>query len=129
MPRPWPRFLAAKRLLTGTSAELGAKLRELWFTLYSRGGRILGSSGFEHVFLGEKKAGKVQGLHSWVFLHHLEQRGQVDYLLLLFLLLLHLLFLLLPLLLPLLLLQVNYLGHWASPDLGPAGRGLSFTFK
>jgi len=94
------RFLAAKRLLTGTSAELGAKLRELWFTLYSRGGRILGSSGFEHVFLGEKKAGKVQGLHSWVFLHHLEQRG-----------------------------QVNYLGHWASPDLGPAGRGLSFTFK
>ena len=71
------RFLKAKRLITGAKAELGAKLRELWFTLYSRGGRVLGSSGFEHVFMGEKKAGRVQGLHSWVFLHHLEQRGQV----------------------------------------------------
>ena len=57
------RFLKAKRLITGATAELGAKLRELWFTLYSRGGRVLGSSGFEHVFMGEKKAGRVQGLH------------------------------------------------------------------
>ena len=26
-------------------------------------------------------------------------------------------------------LQVNYLGHWESPNLGNHGTGLSFTFK
>jgi hypothetical protein len=54
-----------------------ALLRELWFGVYSRGNRILGSSGFEHVFLGEKKDGKVQGFHNWVYFYHLEQRNQV----------------------------------------------------
>jgi Endoribonuclease XendoU len=53
-----------------------ALLRELWFGVYSRGNRILGSSGFEHVFLGEKKDGKVQGFHNWVYFYHLEQTNQ-----------------------------------------------------
>ena len=35
-------------------------LIELWFETYSRGNRILGSCGFEHVFMGEKKNGAVQ---------------------------------------------------------------------
>ena len=71
------RFLAAKKLFTKSSNEFKKLLKEFWFTLYSRGNRILGSrlgkkenwikflkkkpcSGFEHVFLGEKKLGKVQ---------------------------------------------------------------------
>jgi len=94
------RFLAAKKLFTKSSNEFKKLLKEFWFTLYSRGNRILGSSGFEHVFLGEKKLGKVQGFHNWVYFYHLEKRG-----------------------------QVNYLGHWESPNLGNHGTGLSFTFK
>jgi len=94
------RFLAAKQLFTKSATEFKKLLKEFWFTLYSRGNRILGSSGFEHVFLGEKKLGKVQGFHNWVYFYHLEKQG-----------------------------QVNYLGHWESPRLGNHGTGLSFTFK
>lgn len=94
------RFLAAKQLFTKSATEFKKLLKEFWFTLYSRGNRILGSSGFEHVFLGEKKLGKVQGFHNWVYFYYLENRG-----------------------------QVNYLGHWEAPKLGSHGTGLSFTFK
>jgi hypothetical protein len=44
-------------------------LHKIWFELYhrSRGGRA-DSSGFEHVFVGEVKDGKVSGFHNWVML-------------------------------------------------------------
>ena len=79
------------------------------------GNRILGSSGFEHVFLGEKKNGTVQGtphfsyltlgtiilgFHNWVYFHHLERLN-----------------------------QLNYLGHWQKVDFAGKGTGLAFTFK
>ena len=83
------QFLKAEKLFTKSKSEFRRLLRELWFDVYSRGKRILGSSGFEHVFLGEQKEGAVQGLHNWVFLHHLEQRG-----------------------------KLNYLGHWEAVKLG-----------
>ena len=37
------RFLAAKKLFTKSSSEFKKLLKEFWFTLYSRGNRILGS--------------------------------------------------------------------------------------
>ena len=54
------RFLRDNKVFTGSAAEFRQLLAELWFSVYSRGKRILGSSGFEHVFLGEKKNGAVQ---------------------------------------------------------------------
>merc|ERR1712080_422129 len=94
------RFLTGKKLYSKPMSEFIKLLKEFWFALYSRGQRILGSSGFEHVFLGEKKAGKVQGFHNWVYFYYLEKKR-----------------------------QINYLGHWKIVDLGGKGKGLSFTFK
>ena len=37
------RFLAAKQLFTKSATEFKKLLKEFWFTLYSRGNRILGS--------------------------------------------------------------------------------------
>ena len=54
------RFLRDNKVFTKSAAEFRQLLAELWFSVYSRGRRILGSSGFEHVFLGEKKNGAVQ---------------------------------------------------------------------
>merc|ERR1711970_766052 len=93
-------FLKSKKLFTKSTNDFKKLLRQLWFDVYSRGKRILGSCGFEHVFLGEKKAGKVQGFHNWVYFYYLEKQK-----------------------------QVNYLGHWEAVDLGGRGTGLSFTFK
>jgi len=93
-------FLKKNKYFTKSEADFRRLLKELWFGVYSRGMRIKGSSGFEHVFLGEKKAGKVQGFHNWVYFYFLEKQN-----------------------------QVNYLGHWENVDLGGRGVGLSFTFK
>jgi len=93
-------FLKANGLFTKSKEDFKGLLSQLWFSVYSRGKRIKGSSGFEHVFLGEKKNGAVQGFHNWLFFNHLEQSG-----------------------------EVNYLGHWKEVDLGGKGTGLSFTFR
>ena len=43
-------------------------LRTIWFENYSRGMGKIGSSAFEHVFLGEiKNHTQVSGLHNWVY--------------------------------------------------------------
>jgi len=93
-------FLRNKKYFTKSDSDFKKLLHQLWFGIYSRGMRVKGSSGFEHVFLGEKKAGKVQGFHNWVYFYYLEKKK-----------------------------QVNYLGHWEAVDLGGRGTGLSFTFK
>jgi len=54
-------------------------LQELWFTPYSRGRGIVGSSSFEHVFMAEIRDQKVLGLHNWLYFADQEQRGNVDY--------------------------------------------------
>ena len=71
------KFLRNKQLWKKSNNDFKKKLSELWFENYSRGGRILGSSGFEHVFLGEKKNGKVQGFHNWVYFYHMEATNKV----------------------------------------------------
>ncbi|KAK3909061.1 Poly(U)-specific endoribonuclease-like protein [Frankliniella fusca] len=72
-------FLAGKGLVPSGAAAQKEFLRKLWFSLYSRGGGALGSSAFEHVFLGELKRGDVSGMHSWLFYNHEEEAGNVDY--------------------------------------------------
>jgi len=54
-------------------------LRTIWFGMYSRAKNVVGSSGFEHVFVGELKNG-ISGLHSWVRYAMLEQLGELNYL-------------------------------------------------
>ena len=36
-------------------------------------------SGFEHVFVGEEKDGKITGLHNWIQYYLEEKKGNVDY--------------------------------------------------
>lgn len=66
-------------------SEIGAfkrQLYDLWFKLYrrSRESRVLDSSGFEHVFVGETRDKKeVIGFHNWIQFYLQEKAGNVDY--------------------------------------------------
>ncbi|XP_063277004.1 uridylate-specific endoribonuclease [Prinia subflava] len=64
----------------GSEHEFVQELREIWFGLYSRGAGERDSSGFEHVFSGEVKKGKVSGFHNWIRFYLLEKQGEVNYL-------------------------------------------------
>ncbi|XP_010182563.1 PREDICTED: poly(U)-specific endoribonuclease-like [Mesitornis unicolor] len=63
----------------GSEQEFIADLKEMWFGLYSRGDGEQDSSGFEHVFSGEVKKGKVSGFHNWIRFYLLEKQGIVNY--------------------------------------------------
>ncbi|XP_034441708.1 poly(U)-specific endoribonuclease-A [Hippoglossus hippoglossus] len=54
-------------------------LKMMWFGLYSRYNGKMDSSGFEHIFAGEIKGGKVSGFHNWIQFYRLEKRGQLNY--------------------------------------------------
>jgi len=64
-----------------TKSNFESWVKQLWFGPYSRGDSpsALGSSGFEHVFVGEWKDGKVSGLHSWLRYYLLEKSGAITY--------------------------------------------------
>ncbi|KAK6734844.1 hypothetical protein RB195_018185 [Necator americanus] len=54
-------------------------LFEFWFGAYSRCQGSAGSSGFEHVFVGEWNKGIVGGHHSWVSYYLAQKRGTIKY--------------------------------------------------
>nr|CAD7407515.1 unnamed protein product [Timema poppensis] len=73
------QFLIQKRLVASGQKAFRNLLHELWFTLYSRGNRKVGSSAFEHVFLGELKRGEVSGMHNWIYFSHEESLKHANY--------------------------------------------------
>ncbi len=77
-------FISTRRRLSNGSYRNNNRafrdaIHQIWFGLYSRENRTLGSSGFEHVFLGEIKQEKVQGFHNWVFFSKEEQNNNLNY--------------------------------------------------
>ncbi|XP_029359104.1 uridylate-specific endoribonuclease A [Echeneis naucrates] len=59
--------------------EFFQDLKMMWFGLYSRNNNKMDSSGFEHIFAGEIKGGKVSGFHNWIQFYLLEKRGELNY--------------------------------------------------
>jgi len=47
------QYLMDRGVFTGSEADWADYLYEIWFNLYDRAKATLGSSGFEHVFMGE----------------------------------------------------------------------------
>ncbi|XP_061477686.1 uridylate-specific endoribonuclease [Rhineura floridana] len=72
------RFLHNKNRYD-TETEFVADLKKMWFGLYSRGNDDGDSSGFEHVFIGEVKKGKVSGFHNWIRFYLLEKQEIINY--------------------------------------------------
>lgn len=72
------KFFHEKGLYT-SEKEFTDDLHKMWFGLYSRSSGEADSSGFEHVFVGEVKKGKVSGFHSWIRFYHLEKKGLLNY--------------------------------------------------
>lgn len=70
-------------VFTGDMNAFRAKIVELWFDGYDRDGTsadVVGSSGFEHVFMGELKQGDVSGFHNWFHFHFEEEATNINYL-------------------------------------------------
>merc|ERR1711962_1858285 len=68
-------FLIQKNYVANIQ-EAKKKLKELWFDRYNRDGTShsdIGTSGFEHVFMGEINNGIVGGFHGWVYWYLEEQ--------------------------------------------------------
>ncbi|KAL2711465.1 leucine-rich repeat-containing protein 9-like [Vespula squamosa] len=74
-------FLATKGYFAMNSQTYKTVLKSIWFHLYSRIKGSIGSSGFEHVFLVEKKKDDtIVGLHNWIFFAKQESLNNLNYL-------------------------------------------------
>uniref|UniRef100_A0A7S2ZP02 EndoU domain-containing protein n=1 Tax=Rhodosorus marinus TaxID=101924 RepID=A0A7S2ZP02_9RHOD len=72
---------ASGKLPDDAQDEYGFKgfLYRLWFYFYSKEARF-DSSGFEHVFAGDTRDGKVGGMHNWIQLLVQERKSELNYL-------------------------------------------------
>ena len=67
-------------LASSDATTFKSELRRYWFRRYSRSsGLAVDSSGFEHVFVGEVKNGKVSGFHNWIQFYDQEKKGNLQY--------------------------------------------------
>lgn len=71
-------WLVKNKKFVGDMQGFKKKLESIWFGLYRRESRN-DSSGFEHVFVGEEKNGKICGCHNWLQVYNEERRGRIDY--------------------------------------------------
>ncbi|TDH72332.1 uncharacterized protein CCR75_003429 [Bremia lactucae] len=71
-------WLLKNKKVTGEMQDFKKKLELIWFGLYRRGARN-DSSGFEHIFVGEQKNGKICGCHNWLQVYNEERKGLIDY--------------------------------------------------
>jgi len=76
------KWLAAKGKVSKDPKEFFLLLQKLWFEMYKRdyNAKRPDSSGFEHVFVGEERNGKIVGCHNWLQLWREEQLGNMNYL-------------------------------------------------
>lgn len=73
-------YVKKNRIIRNLNAQRWrSTLYRIWFKLYSRHPGVLGSSGFEHVFLGEIDDGQAKGIHNWVWIYKQEKLGNLDY--------------------------------------------------
>ncbi|XP_046573099.1 uridylate-specific endoribonuclease-like isoform X2 [Haliotis rubra] len=74
-------YLEDHGLYTGDMTAFRKKIFSLWFDPYPRSkGKPNDSSAFEHVFVGEYKGTKTEGLHNWVRFYYEEKAGHINYL-------------------------------------------------
>jgi len=90
-------FLINKGFLTESTFQ--STFQKIWFGQYSRTSGVAGSSGFEHVFMGELKSG-VSGYHNWIFFDQSENLAE----------------------------NLNYLGYMNYGSFGPKGGLIQHNF-
>jgi len=73
-------YLVKKGKASSVISQFKSALYDLWFKMYYRS-NVRGSSGFEHVFVGEtkEKDGIVSGFHSWIQFYLEEQNHNLNY--------------------------------------------------
>jgi poly(U)-specific endoribonuclease len=72
-------WLVPRGLASQTQAAFKTELRQYWFMPYTRSGGPLGSTGFEHTFVGELHNNAVSGFHNWVQTYYEEKLGTFRY--------------------------------------------------
>ncbi|KAK2577988.1 hypothetical protein KPH14_008418 [Odynerus spinipes] len=74
-------FLATKGYFMKSPQTYKNIIKSIWFQPYSRIKGAVGSSGFEHVFLVEKKNdNSIVGLHNWIYFAKQETSNNLNYL-------------------------------------------------
>ncbi|TPP61153.1 Poly(U)-specific endoribonuclease-A [Fasciola gigantica] len=73
-------ILHAREVYPDSLEEFGHCFRQVWFGLFSWDQMSPGvnrTCGFQHVYIGEKRANKVKGLHNWMRYYILEKSARL----------------------------------------------------